>query len=366
MPKNNKLALVVNAIYLTTALAVSGAVKASEEWPDISITYSSALPEGGLNLGFEWWADELERRTDGAISSSRHYSASLMGAIPTLPALAGHRIEAGYMAAAYFPGDFPLWNVAGVPFQTYDPVAQVRAFYELYKENEAFRAEWDRNGVHLLLLQPLPHGIMGSREPIENASGLEGTRLRMIGYVAAALEELGVETVGLRPAEVYESIQRGVVSGYGAWPFDLIPVSGLHEVAPYHYDLGFGHYASAAIGVSKRWWDSLDPNVQDLMTEVAEEFMFESGLPLVVDMEKSACDRILESGGTVTVFSDDDIENMEKRVGTVSVDRWLAAVENKGIDEQTALEFRKQFLDKYEHHEGEMAYESGARMCAAR
>lgn len=366
MLKNKKLSRSLVAITLTIAFTVVGTVEASEEWPEMNITYSSALPEGGLNLGFEWWADELQRRTDGAISSSRHYSASLMGAVATLPALAGQRIDAGYMAAAYFPGEFPLWNVAGVPFQTDDPVAQARAFYELYHENEAFREEWDRNGVHLLLLQPLPHGILGSRDPINSIDDLQGKRLRMIGYVAAALEELGVETVGLRPEELYESIQRGVVDGYGAWPFDLIPVSALHEVAPYHYDMGFGHYASAAIGVSKRWWDSLDPKVQDLMTEVAEEFMFESSLPLIVDMEESACDRILKSGGTVTIFSEEDMETMEERVGTASVDRWLEAVKAQGIDEQTALNFREQYLKKYEDYKGEIAYESGARLCAAR
>lgn len=362
-----RLTLLPATLCMSAVLMAGGVTQASaEDWPTMNITFSSALPEGGLNLAFEWWADELERRTDGAITTSRHYSASLMGAGATLPALSRQRIEAGYMAAAYFPGEYPLWNVAGVPFQTDDPVAQVRAFYELYHENEAFRAEWERNGVHLLVLQPLPHGIMGSREPINSVDDLQGKRLRMVGYVAAALEELGVETVGLRPEELYESIQRGVVSGYGAWPFDLIPVSALHEVAPYKYDLGFGHYASAAIGVSKRWWDSLDPKVQDLMTEIAEEFMFESGLPLIVQMEEDACDRILEHGGSVTVFSDEDIATMEELVGTASVDRWLAAATQRGIDEQVAIEFREQFLEKYEDYKGQVPYESGAQACAAR
>lgn len=355
----------------TLALASSSVLVAShafadEEWPEMTITFSSALPQGGLNLGFEWWADELERRTDGAITTDRHYGASLMGATDTLSALSGQRIEAGYTAAAYFPGEFPLWNVAGVPFQTDDPVAQVRAMYEMYQENEAFRAEWDRQGVRMLLLQPLPHATMGLNEPIDSVDDLRGKRLRMVGFVASALQELGVETVALPPEELYEGIQRGVVDGYGAWPFDIIPMSGLHEVAPYKYDIGYGHYASAAIMVSERWWDSLDPKVQDLMTEIAEEFMFEAGLPQVVDLEQEACDVIREAGGSITIFDDAQVSEIEERVGDASVQSWLTAAKNRGVDEDTAVAFRNDWRAKYEGYKGEVAYESGMEACASR
>lgn len=349
-----------------TATILPQPVAAQESWPRIQMTFSSALPQGGLNLGFEWWADELERRTDGAITTSRHYSASLLGATATLPALASQRIEVGYMAAAYWPGEFPLWNVAGIPFQTGDPVAQVRAFYQMYEENEAFRAEWERNGVHLILLQPLPHGALGVRRPLASVDDLAGQRLRMVGFVAAALERLGVETVGLRPEELYEAIQRGVVDGFGAWPFDIIPPSGLHEVAPYIYDIGMGHYASAAIGVSKRWWDSLEPRVQQLMTEIAEEFMFEAGLPLVMQMEADACEIILASGGSVEAKPEDQVALVRERVGDASAERWLAGAVERGIAEDVALAFRADFLAKYEAHVGQTDYVSGMAACAAR
>lgn len=355
------------ALACAAVMMVSGPAHVSaEEWPEMTITFSSALPEGGLNLGFEWWADELERRTDGAITTSRHYSASLMGALATLPGLADGRIEAGYMAAAYWPGEFPLWNVAGIPFQTAGPVAQVHAFYKLYQENADYRAEWDKAGVHLLLLQPLPHGAMGVREPIGSVDDLEGKRLRMVGYVAAALEKLGVETVGLRPEELYESIQRGVVDGFGAWPFDIIPMSALHEVAPHVYDVGYGHYASAAIGVSKKWWDGLDPKVQALMTEIAEEFMFEAALPLVVEMERAACDTILKSGGTVTIFSEAQIAEVRERVGDVSAERWLAGATDRDVSPEAAKAFRTAYLANYRAYEADADYRSGMEACAAR
>ena len=342
------------------------AVASDKQWPKMELTFSSALPAGGLNLGFEWWADELERRTGGAITTSRHYSASLMGALATLPGLESGRIEVGYMAAAYWPGEFPLWNVAGIPFQTSDPVGQVRTFYELYQENEHYRREWENNGVHLILLQPLPHGTMGLREPISGVSDLDGKRLRMVGYVASALQQVGVETVALRPEELYESIQRGVVDGYGAWPFDIITTSGLHEVAPYMYDVGYGHYASAAIGVSKRWWDSLDADLQALMTEIAEEFMFTAALPLVVEMESAACDKILESGGTVTILSDDQVAEFREKAGDASAQRWRAAAIERGVAEQAVDDFRNAFLAKYAANAGKVEYASGMRACAAR
>lgn len=336
------------------------------DWPEMTLTFSSALPEGGLNLGFEWWADELEQRTDGAITTDRHYTASLIGAADTISAMADGTIEVGYHAAAYNPGEFPLWNVVGVPFQTDDPVAQARSLYELYEEHDEYRQEWDDNGVHLLLHQPLPHAATGLAEPADTVDDLDGRRLRMVGYVAAALEELGMETVAIDPAELYESIQRGVVDGYGGWPFDIIPQSALQEVAPYVYDLGMGHYASASIGMSKDFWDGLDREVQDLMTEIAEEFMFEAAIDQVMRMEEESCDAILDDGGTVIAYDDDQVAEIEQRVGTASVDRWREEAINNGLDEDVVDGFRDQWLEKYESYRGDVAYENGMVLCAER
>lgn len=335
-------------------------------WEPIEFVFSSVLAPGGLNLGFEWWADRLEERTGGAVTTVRNYSGSLVGASETVIAAGDGTIDIGYTAAAYNPSEFPLYNVVGVPFVTYDPVAQARSLYTLYQDYPLYRAEWERNNVHLILHQPLPHAALGLSSPVSSISGLSGKRLRMVGYVAAALEQLGMETVALSPAELYEAIQRGVVDGYGGWPFDLIPNSKLQEVAPHVYDLGIGHYASAAIVMNLDLWNSLDPDLQALMTELAEEFMFEAAIPLVQDLETISCDAILAANGSVTVFPAAEVEAARATIGDASLARWRNAAVTSGVSEADVDAYRAEWLRRYESFVGQVPYTSGMAACAAR
>lgn len=335
-------------------------------WEPIELVFSSVLAPGGLNLGFEWWADRLEERTGGAVTTVRNYSGSLVGASETFIAAGDGTIDVGYTAAAYNPSEFPLYNVVGVPFVTFDPVAQARSLYTMYADYPLYRAEWERNNVHLILHQPLPHAALGVSSPVGSIAELSGRRLRMVGYVAAALEVLGMETVALSPAELYEATQRGVVDGYGGWPFDLINNSKLEEVAPHVYDLGIGHYASAAIVMSLDLWNSLDPDLQALMTEVAEEFMFEASIALVEEMESDSCDSILAANGSVTVFPADQVAAARAAIGDASLNRWRAAAVTSGVAEGDVDAFRAEWLRRYESFVGQVPYQSGMAACAAR
>lgn len=339
---------------------------ANGEWEKMNIVYASSLPEdSALNAGLQWWASELEKRTDGAITVEAHYSGSLVGAAELLPAVRDGRVDLAYVAAVINPAEWPLWAMSGVPFETSDPAGQMWAYQELYDKNEAYRKEWEKNGVHNMMQLALSPAVTGFKEPVEDVGDLAGRRVRMVGYAAAALNAVGMQTVALDPAELYESIERGVVDGYGAFPFDIVHTQGLHEVAPNMYDLGIGHYSASAYAANLDWWRSLDPKVQDLMTEVAKEYQTEQAIDVVMKAEQAACDAVSKNA-KVVVLDKAQQDEIKTRAGTAALDLWLKEATSRGVDEKAATAFHDEFLAAYDKYQGESDYKSGLQACAER
>lgn len=357
-------ASVVAAVLLVTACGGGGD---GDDGESINLQFASALPEGGANYGFEWWADEVESRTDGRVTFNRHYSASLFGVEETFAALGDGRLDVGWLGSAFFGAEMPLWSVVGVPFQTYHPVGQAASLYEMWQENDAFRGEWEAQGMRPLIFQPWSPGVMGTSKPVEDVQDLEGLRLRTVGLVAPAFERVGVEAVAIPTEEMYEAVQRGVVDGYAPWSFDrsLVDV-GVTEVAPYTVDPGSGHYASIPIAISEQTWSQLPEDVQQVMTEVAEEFMYEESVAPYRRQQDEACDAILKGGGSVVRFDEQEVAEFQEKAGSASLDAWLANAEKQGIERSEAEAFRKDWLAAYKSIASENPYESGIGACARR
>jgi TRAP-type C4-dicarboxylate transport system substrate-binding protein len=345
-------------------VAADGDDGAATEFEPLTITFSSSNPAGGIHLGFEWWAEELEKRTNGAVTVEAHYLESLVAGIDTANAISDGRIDAGMVIPGFVPDKFPLWNIVGVPFQTHDPVALAQLQEQMHEENEAFKAEFEANGLYPLLFVLVGTPAMGLVEPIDSIDDIQNRRMRQFGYLDTVFAELGAETVTLSTAELYEALQRGVVDGYGAWTFEIIPDTSLHEVAPYMYDIGMGHYSAGAVTFSTSFWEGLDPELRDLMTELAQE-SHAVALEGLRALEESACDTILESGASVTAFSEQEQQEIAERATPVAVEHWLERAGEFGVSEDVALDFREQWLEVYESH-AEPDYETGVATCAAR
>src|SRR5690606_1546294 len=98
-------------------------------------------------------------RTDGRVEIEFFYGEALVKAADMLEGVSAGRADIGYAASLYFPAQLSLASVVEIPFTTTDPGAQAQAFYSLYQENEAFRADYENAGVHVLTFNPIGGAI---------------------------------------------------------------------------------------------------------------------------------------------------------------------------------------------------------------
>ncbi len=326
--------------------------------------YANYLPpNSSLSTGIANYFDSIEE--SGEITVEEFYQESLLSATDTLPGVAQGRADLGFMIALYYPGELPLSQVVGVPFQTDDAEAQVRAMNELYESNEAFRAEYEGQGVHVLSFVPLAPTMIATAGPLAGLDDLQGKQIRAVGLLSQAIEQSGASPVALSAPEVYESVERGVIDGFTSYPFDVAVANSLHEVAPYMTDPGTGLYNLGALVITKSLWEGLPEETRGLMTEQVDQYVTDS-IALLAAEEENTCDTFVEAGGTPGVFPEADVAEFESIVGDSVLEAWREQTVTAGLSEDVIDGFLEDYQSLLEQHAEDSAYVPGLVACAER
>ena len=135
----------------------------------------------------------------------------------------------------------------------YDYMAKLYA----EKMNAIFLARLvDNNPFHLYLNKPI------------STPDLTGLKIRITPVYRDFFQALGATVVQTPPGEVYTSLERGVVDGYG-WPITGIFDLGWHEKTKYRVDPGF-YTAEVSVLVNKTTWDKLSDAQKAVLRKAAE------------------------------------------------------------------------------------------------
>lgn len=358
------------ALLSAAAIALTGCASgAADASDDDNKTYKLKLasyqPPGAAEaVATGKWAKQIEEATDGRVQIEFFYQEGLLPGAETLQGVGDGRADLGYIADAYYPGELPLTNIAGLPFATSSPEAQGHAFKDLYEQNAEFRQEWENQGVHVLIWAPVPPNAVALKEPAETLEDLEGRKVRVIGYAAEAYQEAGMTPVAISQSEVYESLQRGVVEGTSGGSFDILTDRDYQEVAPHFMDLRSGNYALTMNVINKRVWDKLPEDIQATITEVSEGYL-DTYLETLTEHEEAACDKLLDAGGTITILDEKEADDWASRTKDSVKASWMKAVQGStsGADPEA---FYNDYMTAIEKYEADASYEPALQRCAAR
>ena len=352
------LKYLAGAATMALALATAAPGHAQETY---NLKFASYIGKSAAqSKAIEWWADEVEKRTDGRVKIRIFYQGALLPAADIMKGVGDGRADLGYIANAYHPAELPLSSVVGVPFVTSNAEAQMRAFQDLYEHNDAFRNEWEKEGLHVLFFHPLSENIVGMREPVATADDFKGKSIRGLGYINQVLEIIGANPVAIAAPEIYEALQRATIDGYSGFAFEVVTAQKLNEVAPHTIATGTGNYVFAATPITKSLWESMPDDIKQVMTDVSSEFMVKV-IEILKETEDEVCSAIKEKGGTVSVLGDADVEKIRAQVGDKINERWVADASARGVD---AASFFKDYTETLAKFEKEATYVSGVKRCA--
>jgi TRAP-type C4-dicarboxylate transport system substrate-binding protein len=179
----------------------------------------------------------------------------------------GNALKAGVVDIANTTGAFTTnvmpesdaWKLTERPMSELRKNGGYDYMAKLYAErmNAIFLARLvDNNQFHLYLNKPI------------STPDLTGLKIRITPVYRDFFQALGATVVQTPPGEVYTSLERGVVDGYG-WPITGIFDLGWHEKTKYRVDPGF-YTVEVSILVNKTTWDKLTDAQKAVLRKAAE------------------------------------------------------------------------------------------------
>lgn len=351
----------VTAALMATALVTTGCT--AETAAEYDMVVGLAIPEAGVTEGISWWAEQLEERSDGRISVEIYYAESLITGPESINAIRSKRVDAAWFSDAYAPHEVPMFQLNGIPYDTSDGYAHNRALYDMYNENTAFREEMHSVGVHAAFFVPYTNTVTMAAEPIETLDDLAGKRFRAAGITSAALAELHAGSVFVNVADIFESIERGIIDGVANYDYSIASLSGLADAAPYVMDMGWGMYAATTLGVSLEWYESLPPDLRRIVDDASRVVQEDLYGDIVNEAERAACELFTEQGAEFVVWDDEAVEETRDQLHDKYVEHYIDTTVARGVEQQVVEGFYDQFHDAYEKHVESSPYENNLGGC---
>jgi TRAP-type C4-dicarboxylate transport system substrate-binding protein len=282
----------------------------------------------------EPWCEKLATESANKLKCQIYPSMQLGGTPPQLVDQVKNGVaDVIWTSPSYSTGRFPYTEALEQPF-VLPPggLAGSKAMWEYYTK---FATKDYADYKMLAMFSGSGVIFSTASKPILGLESFKGVKLRSSSRSAAKLlSALGGSPVNMPPAQITESISKGVVDGAIA-TWELVPAVKLEEVAKYHIE-GIQNQPGFTMNplvmlMNKQKYENLSPELKAVVDK-------NSGLPLVV-MAGTAWDnatvegkkKATAAGNKTLVMKQEDYDAVRKASASVEQE-WAKDVANKGLD----------------------------------
>lgn len=326
------LASSVAAIALTVGMSMSAGAE-TLNWA----SFKSEASKESMVIAAKWWAEELEKRTNGEYKVRFHWNGSLASISEVPEAVESGIADIGSAVTPYFVDKFFLNNVLTffLP-QPHSSGGVIKLMNEWYENYPQFEQEYLKYNLKVIGLRPLGnYGILCS-VPIRTADDFKGKRIRSFGRALPALiKALGGVPVTLKTTDTYEGLERGIID---CTPTDPSLAVGYKwsEVAKYFLLVPMGSTWGQHIVMNKTKFESLPKNIQDTILQLGVDHskmyndLLESAEKEVIDGWKA------DSAMEVIALPDDIFDAAVRTDPEIATVRkaWIDGANAKGVPAQ--------------------------------
>ena len=279
----------------------------------------------------KWWADEVERRSNGRIIWTDFYwSGALTKPGETLEAIQVGLADAGPVIYPYYPGKLPLGNFTyAVPFGPGDPDVILEASIRVFNEVPGLREEVENYNLIFLMPSVIDTYNLTSKEPIVNFEDFDGIKIASIGsYHPRILESAGSTAIAMPVGERYQALQTGVIEAEFL-PWDISHAYKYHDFNKHITWVDMGAAMPTGLGINRDVWDSLPADLQQLMQDVADEAV-EFNATLILERRNIALEEWEELGITRHDMPDSERAEWANALDDIP-GNWITEMEDKGL-----------------------------------
>lgn len=290
------------------------------------------------------WCDQLNEESSGRLQCEIYPSLQLGGTPATLADMArSGAADIVWTAPSYSAGKFPRIEVLEQPFiLPYGGKAGNDLIWKFYNEH----ATEDFKPYKVLAM--FGDGGMDFHvrpRPVKTLEDLKGLKLRASGRSAAnTLTALGATPVSMPPAQMTESISKGVVDGaLAAW--EVVPPTKLDEVTKYHSSMEQGKpavgYTILSVLMNQAKYDQLPADLQEILDRNSGQALVDRFGTEWDDYTAKA--KANADPDSIVLITDEDYAKMQAATATVA-EEWVAKAPAR-IEADKLLNAAKQLLN---------------------
>jgi len=238
---------------------------AKPKYETLRLVEASTWPRGNLTCETGiWMAEWITDQTDGAVTWDFYSAGALAAGKEHMNAFKTGLADLGPMASAYIPAEFPYNTLLELPYAAQYPDTLGRVGPILYEEFDAYRAEYTKNNLKILLHVGIgPVMVHGNGPKVLTTADMDGQKWRVPGTIGKIFTPYGVIPVTTLGAEIYSAMEQGLTTGCFLQPVDALAYK-MDEVSVWSMDAGMGLYHDSQIVVNLDRFNSLSPALQEV------------------------------------------------------------------------------------------------------
>ena len=258
------LALMLVALPIFSSCAAPAA-------PEIELTYSNFFGPTHLHSVLaEQFCQEIKERSNGRVEITYYSAGSLSPAPQIYDGVVSGISDIGMSCLAYTMGRFPASALIDLPHAYPNGWVATKVANDFYKEFKP--KEFDE--VHVLYFHAHGPGVVfTAKKPVRKMEDIEGLIIRSTGTGIKIMEALGAKGHGGSQNEANELMSKGTVDG-SFTPREVLKGWDSAEYVKYVTACDdVGNTTDMFVVMNKGKWDSLPSDIQQIFTEVSEEWI---------------------------------------------------------------------------------------------
>ncbi len=289
------------------------------------------------------WAKAVNEATGGRVKINSYPNQTLLPSDATYGGVVDGIADIGISCFAYTRGRFPVLEVFELPGILYkdSKVASMVAWQGIKELNPQ-----EIQDTKLMMVITTGPGNIFTKDPVSNLDDLKGLEIRATGLSAKTLSALGAIPVAMPQSEAYDALAKGTVKA-NLGPDEILQGWRQAEVTDYLTETPFLYNTLFFVTMNVDKWESLDPDIQQAIEAVNEEYFTQVAAGLWDKQNEAALKWAVEEKGMEIInLLPEEADKWINLVKPIQ-DEFIEQMNAQGFDGQKILDTVKDLADKY-------------------
>lgn len=289
------------------------------------------------------WARAIEEATEGRVVITSYPGQTLLQADAIYDGVVDGISEMGLSCFSYTRGRFPVLEAFELPGITYaNSKVASKVAWEIVQELNPEEVQ----DTKLMMIIATGPGDLYTKVPVMELEDLKGLELRATGLSAKTLEALGAIPVAMPQSEAYEALSKGVVQG-NLGPIEVLKGWKQAEVTKNLTLTPFLYNTLFFITANNDTWNSLDPEDQQIIESINEEYFEQVGAGLWDSQNEDALKWATEEEGIEVITLSEEETDLWKSFLKPIQDEFVNKMQEQDIEGQEILDAVIQKSEEY-------------------